>query len=205
MYGYLGPRKEQNFFMNVKAVTHRTKPWILNSFTGITSDMPKSPQIASQFYRYKRSLPNLVGLYAPRSASGLVVISIDKRFPGEGMSAGLEIASNQGLSKVVIVVDKDINILDSSNILHALASRWQPTQSVVIPYARQRLPDPSLAKRGVTSKIIIDATQQLPEEGGPPSWPPVTRNLLQEQSPATFGMVDKKWSEYFLDWPNKGE
>ena len=185
-------------------VTHREKPWILNSFTGITNDMPKSPQIASQFYRYKRSIPNLTGFYSPRSANGMAVISIDKKFPGEGISAGMEFAANHGLSKVVIVVDKDINILDPTNILHAMAARWQPTASVLIPQARQRLPDPSLPKKGLTSKMIIDTTQQFPEEGGPESWAPVSRALLQEQSPQTFGMVDKKWSEYLQNWPGKG-
>ena len=203
MYGYMGPRKDANFFMNVTAVTHRTKPWIFNSFTGITNDMPKSPQIASQFYRYKKTIPNLTNIYTPRSANGLAVLSIDKKFPGEGMSAGLELAANQGLSKVVIVVDKDINILDPNQILHALASRWQPSQSLMVPYTRQRLPDPSLPRRGITSKMIIDATQQLPEEGGPPGWPPVSRNMLEEQAPETFGLVDGKWENYFTDWPNK--
>ncbi|TDI66295.1 MAG: UbiD family decarboxylase [Alphaproteobacteria bacterium] len=204
MYGYLGPKKPGNFFVNVTCVTHREKPWILNSFTGITNDMPKSPQIASQFYRYKKSIPNLTGFYSPRNASGMAVISIDKKFPGEGISAGLEFAANQGLTKVVIVVDKDINILDPTSILHAMAARWQPTASILIPQARQRLPDPSLPTKGLTSKMIIDTTQQFPEEGGPESWAPVSRALLQEQSPQTFDMVDKKWSEYLQNWPGKG-
>ncbi len=205
MYGYLGPMKPGNFFMNVKAVTHRKKPWILNSFTGIFNDMPKSPQLASQFYRYKRTIPNLTGFYSPRTANGMAVISIDKKFAGEGIAAGMELASNHGMSKVVIVVDKDINILDSTNILHALAARWQPSASLMIPITRQRMPDPSLGTKGVTSKMVIDATQQFPEEGGPESWPAVSRTLLEDQSPATFAMVDKNWSEYFIDWPNKGE
>ena len=133
MYGYLGPPKPNNFFMNIKAITHRHKPWVLNSFTGLTCDMPRAPQIASNFFLYKKLIPSLTGLISPRGANGVVVISIDKKFAGEGMAAGQYVAANAGLNKVVIVVDKDLNILDPSQILHALGARWQPSASLLIP------------------------------------------------------------------------
>ena len=41
MYGFQGAGKPENFFMNIKAVTHRRNPWVLNSFTGLTCDMPR--------------------------------------------------------------------------------------------------------------------------------------------------------------------
>ena len=36
MYGFMGLKKNQNFFMNIKAITHRNNPWIVNSFAGVT-------------------------------------------------------------------------------------------------------------------------------------------------------------------------
>jgi 3-polyprenyl-4-hydroxybenzoate decarboxylase len=60
--------------------------------------------------------------------------------------------------------------------------------------------DPSAPKRMLTSKIVIDATQQLPEEGGPKSWPPVSRVALEEKAPGSFKMVDEKWAEYWKNW-----
>jgi 3-polyprenyl-4-hydroxybenzoate decarboxylase len=48
-----------------------------------------------------------------------------------------------------------------------------------------------------SSKIVIDATRQLPSEGGPDSWAPDLRTVMDEQAPEAFQIVDKKWDEYF--------
>jgi len=200
MYGYLGPVKPDNYFMNIKTITHRRNPWVLNSFTGLTCDMPKSPQTASNFFLYKKLIPSLTGFYSPRGANGVTVISIDKRFPGEGITAGQYLAANAGLNKVVIVVDKDINILNPSEILHALGARWQPSASVVIPQSQMFMPDPSRPKWGLSSKIVIDATRQLESEGGPKSWAPLNRDLLNQGAPGVFDLVDSKWESYLKDW-----
>lgn len=200
MYGYLGPPKPNNFFMNIKAITHRRKPWVLNSFTGLTCDMPRAPQAASNFFLYKKLIPSLTGLISPRGANGLIVISIDKKFPGEGMAAGQYVAANTGLNKVVIVVDKDLNILDPSQILHALAARWQPSASLLIPQTQMMMPDPSRPRWGLSSKMVIDATRQLPGEGGPKSWAALNRDLLTQGAPEAFGLVDGRWNDYLKNW-----
>ena len=200
MYGYLGPLKPDNYFINITAITHRKDPWVLNSFTGLTSDMPRSPQVASNFFRYKKLIPSLTGFYSPRGANGVTVISIDKRFPGEGITAGQYLAANAGLNKVVIVVDKDINILNPSEILHALGARWQPSASLLIPQSQMFMPDPSRPKWGLSSKMVIDATRQLESEGGPKSWAPLNRELLKKGAPGVFDLVDGNWDEYLKDW-----
>ena len=46
-----------------------------------------------------------------------------------------------------------------------------------------------------TSKIVIDATLQLPGEGGPASFPRTNRELLTTLAPDAFARVDAKWSE----------
>jgi len=196
MYGYLGAKKAENFFMNIKAVTHRESPWVLNSFTGLTCDMPRAPQTAAELFRYRRLIPRLTGLYSPRGAPGLVIIGIDKRFAGEGLTAGQQLAANPGHNKVVIVVDDDINILDNGEVMHALAARWQPRASLLIPQTQMMMPDPSRPQRGISSKIIIDATRQFPSEGGPKHWPAANRTLLEEAVPGLFEHVDSRWEQY---------
>jgi 4-hydroxy-3-polyprenylbenzoate decarboxylase len=200
MYGYLGDRKPNNFVMDIKAITHRKNPWVLNSFTGLTCDMPRAPQIASNFFLYKKLIPGLTGLNSPRGANGVIVLSIDKKFPGEGMAAGQYVAANAGLNKVVIVVDKDLNILDPSQILHALGARWQPSASLMIPQTQMMMPDPSRPRWGLSSKMVIDATRQLPGEGGPKSWAPLNRKLLVDGAPGAFELVDSRWDEYLKDF-----
>ena len=197
MYGYMGPEESRVFFMNITAITHRHQPWVMNSFTGVTNDMPMSPQLAAEYFRYKAMLPNLTGYYLMPGAFGFAVVSIDKRAPGEGIQTGQTIAATPFGSKTVIVVDKDINILDPHSILHAIGARWQPSAHLFIPQTLQRAPDPSLPHRGLSSKMVIDATRQLPDEGGPAGWPPYSRTLLEENAPESFERIDGKWSEFF--------
>ncbi len=52
-------------------------------------------------------------------------------------------------------------------------------------------------KRGLSSKIVIDATCQLPEEGGPASWPPLSREQLEKECPEAFALVDGQWDSYW--------
>ncbi len=197
LYGYLGKGFSNTFYMNIKAITHRHQPMFFNSFTGVSADMPKGPQTASEFNRYKKLIPNLEALYGPRGAIGVTVISIDKKFVGEGMAAGQHVAASTVWSKVVIVVDKDISVLNPLNVLHALGARWQPSTSLIIPQTQIFIPDPSSPKEKMTSKIVIDATRQFPEEGGPETFPAVSRILLEDGCPDAFELVDSKWDSYF--------
>ena len=55
--------------------------------------------------------------------------------------------------------------------------------------------DPSTIERWKTSKIVIDATRQLPEEGGPENYAELNRTLLEELAPESFAKVDAKWGD----------
>jgi len=199
MYGYMG-KKHKNFYMNVKAITHRKNPIFVNSFTGVTKTTHMIPWQASSFFKLKKLIPNLVDMYDPHEAIGIKVLSINKRFPGQGIAAG-QIAAGLPTGKIFIVVDKDIDVTDITQVLHAVSTRWQPhPATLIIPQGNCFSIDPSMPQRLLTSKIIIDATRQLPAEGGPKSWQPVSRVLLQEKAPESFELVNKKWLEYWKNW-----
>ena len=202
MFGYMG-KEHKNFYMNVKAITHRRNPWVINSFTGITKPTHMVPWQVSSYLKLKKLLPNLVELYSPREAIGLTILSINKRLPGDGMAAGQLAAAARflGTSKIIVVVNKDVDITNITQVLHAMATRWQPhPASLIIPQTWGIPLDPSAPKMFLTSKIIIDATRQLPSEGGPKSWAPVSRVLLDKKSPESFKLVDEKWPEYWKNW-----
>lgn len=201
VYGYLGQLIPQNFIINVKAITHRHNPWFINAFSGATKLRPKAPTEADNYFKYKKIIPNFVDCYSPDEAMGITILSIDKRFPGEGLAAGQIGATSDFFSKVIIVVDKDVDVSRLTQVLHAVGSRWQPHPATMfIKKARGIVLDPSTPVRRLTSKIIIDATKQLPEEGGPDSWPAVSRQLLEEHCPDVFNLVDDKWSDYWKDF-----
>jgi 4-hydroxy-3-polyprenylbenzoate decarboxylase len=186
--------------MNVKAITHRKKPVLENSFTGVTYTTHMIPWQIDSYLKVKEMVPNLVDLYAPREAIGISILSIDKKFPGQGITAG-QLFLGISTSKIAIVVDKDIDVTNLTEVLHAVATRWQPyPASLIMPQIHTMGVDPSMTQRFLTSKIIIDATQQLPEEGGPKSWPEVSRVLLQQMAPQAFDLANKKWPEYWKEW-----
>jgi UbiD family decarboxylase len=201
IYGYIGLKKPANFFMNVRAITHRHRPWIINAFAGITKITMSMPQAVANFVQFRKLMPNLVDLYRPVEANGVVLASIDKRLPGDGMMAGQHIAAGDMFAKAIIVVDKDIDLHDKDQIFHTLGTRWQPHPgSLLIPQTRGFPLDPSAPRRWLTSKMVIDATRQLPAEGGPGQWPAVARVMLEEKSPGTAKLVESRWTEYWKDW-----
>ena len=158
--------------------------------------MIMGPVMAAHYWKLKRLIPNLVSVYQFKEASGVQIVSIDKKFAGEGLQAGQYVVAGS-TCKVAIVVDKDINIQNPLDVLHAIAARWQPMASMLIPQARLTMPDPSLPLRGLSGKMVIDATHQFADEGGPKSWPPLNRDLLVESCPDLMDLVDKKWAKYW--------
>jgi 3-polyprenyl-4-hydroxybenzoate decarboxylase len=108
---------------------------------------------------------------------------------------GKRIAQIVGIAKVVVMVDDDLEVLDRVQMMHALGSRWQPQPATaIIPEMRGMPLDPSLTKRPMTSKIVIDATRQWPEEGGPQNYQALNRAELERLAPDSFGLVDAHWS-----------
>jgi UbiD family decarboxylase len=158
------------------------------------------PWAASNFFKLKKMIPFLVDMYEPHEAIGIKFLSIDKKFPGQGIAAG-QIAAGGPTGKIYIVVDKDIDVTNITEVLHAVSTRWQPhPATLIIPQINVFSVDPSMPQRLLTSKIVIDATRQLPQEGGPQSWPPVSRVLLENKAPESFELVEKNWSEYWKKW-----
>ena len=196
MYGYLGLKKEENFWMNVTAVTHRQQPWLLNSFTGATRGFVTAPLEAFATARLRRAIPGLLDLHSPVEAVGWTFISVDKQKPGQGLEVGKKVAEFVPIAKVVVVVDQEIDVLNRREVLHTVSSRWQPHPASHIFKSLRGMPlDPSSPNRPMSSKIVIDATRQWPEEGGPQVYPERNRTLLLNSMPDVFKRVDEKFGD----------
>ncbi|TDJ44668.1 MAG: UbiD family decarboxylase [Gammaproteobacteria bacterium] len=201
MFGYLGPIKEANFVMHVKKVTHRRNPWFMNALTGMQRGMVTAPMDAAYSIRLKEMVPQFVEYTNPQDTMGIVVMSIDKTGPGQGLEGGMKIAARNPIAKIVIVVDKDINIFDRTDVMFAVGSRWQPNPaSTIIDDTFGLMTDPSQVKYARTSKIVIDATRQLPGEGGKEVFPKTNRELLKEGAPDAFAQVQELFGEALANW-----
>lgn len=204
MFGYMGPAKEANFWLNVTAVTHRRDPWIMNAYTGMQRGMVTSPQDALYDAFLRRSIPNLVEIYQPQDTMGVAILSIDKNAPGQGLAAGKVVAERNPIAKVVIVVEKDIDVMDRTQVMFAMGSRWQPYPATeIFKDLTGIITDPSQPTQGRTSKIVIDATRQLPAEGGRADFPPTNRQLLEQGAPEAFALVDKLYGPALRRWGSR--
>ena len=204
MYGYLGLKKAGNFVMEVTCITHRRQPWILNQFTGATRGFCTAPLEAFSFLRLKKSIPDAVAFHSPVEWTGISILAIDKTGPGQGLEAGRKIATFVPITKVCIVVDKDVDVLNRTEVMQAVGARWQPYPAAEIIREARGMPlDPSAPKRPMSSKIVIDATRQLPEEGGPAMYPERNRDLLARLAPESFRLVGRNWESYLGGWKRR--
>jgi len=201
MFGYLGPYKEENYVIEITSITHRRDPWIMNAFTGMQRGMVTAPMDALYAVSLSKSIPGFVEYTNFQDMMGVIVVSINKSEAGEGMKAGMAIARRNPIAKVVIVVDSDINILDKSQVLFAVGSRWQPyPASAVIEDTWGLQTDPSQPIPGRTSKMVIDATRQLAAEGGREVFPETNRALLESGAPGVMAKVEQQLGDILNNW-----
>jgi 4-hydroxy-3-polyprenylbenzoate decarboxylase len=201
MFGYLGARKAENFFLDVTCVTHRRDPWVVNMYTGLQRGMVTAPSDALADWQLRQSVPAVLESYLPQDTMGVYVVSVDKTAAGQGMKAGLDIAKFVPIAKVVIVVDKDIDVMDKTQVLFAVGSRWQSEKALsILKDQRGLITDPSLVSTRVTDKLVIDATRQLPEEGGRAEFPSTNRALLEQAAPQVFAEVDRRYGTALKSW-----
>ena len=202
MLGYIG-EPAPNHFMTVNAITHRKKPWVYNIWPGIGGAYLTWPWQVGHFARLKRIMPNLVKLHMPPDIPSMVIACINKRLPGEGIEAGLLIMGYRmiGFSKkMIIILDKDVDPTDLTRVMHAVTTRWQPwPASLTVRQTFSFMIDPSTQRNALSSKILIDATRQLPAEGGPREFAEDNRTVMEERAAGAFALVDQRWDEYFAD------
>ena len=202
MYGYLGRKKDENFWMNITAITYRKDPWLMNQFTGATRGYVTAP-VSSLFNEsFSKMIPGLIEINQPVDTTGWCFIKIKKTEPGQGLKAGKRLASIVPLFKVTIVVDEDVDVLNWYEVGLAVGARYTPATATEIFAGRGMPLDPSGNEedRYASSKLVIDATRQLPEEGGPAVYPELNRTLLAELAPDAFATVMENWGDVINGW-----
>ncbi|ACB39712.1 UbiD family decarboxylase [Pyrobaculum neutrophilum] len=122
-------------------------------------------------------MPEVVDLNLPMYGlfQGVAIVSIRKRYPGQGkkvMFALWGLGHMLSLTKVVVVVDHDVDVHDLNEVVFAIAQRVDPQRDVVVVQgAHVDVLDTGSPVPGYGSKLGIDATRKLPEEYGGMPWP----------------------------------
>jgi 4-hydroxy-3-polyprenylbenzoate decarboxylase len=192
--GYMGAIYEKAFVMTVNTVTHRKDPWITNDFTGVSRPLIEQPGAALTVSQFKRFFPQISDY---RYMDSVTWFRVRKTEPGQALEIGKKIANMIPVFKIIIMVDEDIDLWSDADRFRAFATRWQPAPaSHIFSDLMPTMPlETSAPQTGMTSKIIIDATRQWPEEGGPKDFPRFSRDILENEAPDIFAALNEKWGD----------
>ncbi len=141
-------------------------------------------------------IPEIVDVNLPPEGlfHGIAIVSIKKKYPGHARKVihSLWGLGQMAFTKIIIVVDEDVNVHDIGEVMYAVASTVDPKRDVmivdndVVDALDHTSPHPP-----VGSKMGIDATRKWKEECGY-EWPERT-----EPDPKISELVERRWNEYF--------
>lgn len=159
--------------MRISAITHRRDPLYLSTITGRP---PDEPSVIGEVFNdlalpvIRAQIPEVRDLWLPPAACSyrIAVVSIDKRYPGQArrvMMALWGMLAQFSYTKMVIVVDADINARNWDDIAWALATRMDPARDVmVLDSTPMDYLDFASPREGLAGKIGIDATTKIGAE-----------------------------------------
>ncbi len=168
-----------DLFFNITCITHRKNP-IYNAFISQfpPSESSKLRTIATsaaiyKFLKHDANIPTVLEVYMHENsgAAQICLIKMDKAHSAQSwqaLSAAHSLLPND--CKIVIVVDKDIDIRDTDSVFWALCYRMQPEHDIKVMPGKMHATDPSVAPpkpEGTTerlpgSALLIDATMKWP-------------------------------------------
>lgn len=154
--------------IKVDVITRRRDPIIFeNLYTGRPwteiDFLQALNTCVAPFKQMKAEFPEVDALNAMYSHGYGAVISSKMRFGGFGKTLAMRLLSTpHGIvyPKFIIVVDEDVDPFDLKQVMWAILVRFRPERDlVVIPNAPGSTVDPAHLVRGITTKVIIDATK----------------------------------------------
>ncbi|MDI9610076.1 MAG: menaquinone biosynthesis decarboxylase [Archaeoglobales archaeon] len=139
--------------------------------------------------------PEIVDLNLPIEAGfhNLAIVSIRKRYPGQAKKVMFSLwgTGMLSLTKILIVVDSDVNVQNLSEVLWAVTTRFDPAKDVLlIPPSPTDALDHSAYLPNLAGKLGIDATKKLKEEGYEREWAEAI-----EMSPEVKKAIGSLWTE----------
>ncbi|MGZ8488826.1 MAG: UbiD family decarboxylase [Candidatus Binatia bacterium] len=180
--GYLMVEREFRSVIEVKAITMRRNA----IFTAILVGLPPSESngisrtcremMLYNFLRYSCAMPEVLEVACPEMGGGWNwwVIRMSKSHPSKPRQALHAASGMDPTSKMIIVVDEDIDPKDPDMVMWAMSFAMQPHQDVEISTGRSPLLDPSAHSlmRGREERsfpgavgcsgLLIDATRKGP-------------------------------------------
>jgi 4-hydroxy-3-polyprenylbenzoate decarboxylase len=128
---------------------------------------------------FKMNFPEIVDIALPAEGvfHNLVVVSIQKQFPYHAMKVmhGLWGMGQMMFTKIIVVVDADVNVHNTREVLFRLCANIDPERDIIFTKGPADVLDHATPVLGFGSKMGIDATHKLPGEANTRPWPPIIK------------------------------
>jgi 4-hydroxy-3-polyprenylbenzoate decarboxylase len=129
---------------------------------------------------FKMNFPEIVDIALPAEGvfHNLVVVSIKKEFPYHAMKVmhSLWGMGQMMFTKMIMVVDEDVNVHDTREVLFRLCANIDPERDTIFTKGPADVLDHATPIIGFGSKMGIDATHKLPGEANTRPWPPIIKS-----------------------------
>ncbi|MDG1893178.1 MAG: UbiD family decarboxylase [Verrucomicrobiota bacterium] len=167
---------------HVTAITHREDAVYPATIVGIPP--------MEDFYMGKASLqlflpvfrmnfPEIMDIALPAEGvfHNLVFVSIKKTYPMQAYKImhGLWGMGQMMFAKYIVVVDEDVNVHNTSEVLFRLCANTEPRRDAMFTRGPSDVLDHATDLMGVGSKLGFDATRKLAGEGFQREWPPLIK------------------------------
>jgi 4-hydroxy-3-polyprenylbenzoate decarboxylase len=127
----------------------------------------------------KMNFPELVDLALPAEGvfHNLVFVSIKKSYPMQAYKImhGLWGMGQMMFTKYIVVVDDDVDVHNTSEVLFRLCATTDPQRDSIFTRGPADVLDHATTELAIGTKLGIDATKKLPGEGFKREWPPLIK------------------------------
>ena len=187
---------------HLTCMTQRKSPVYLTTVVGVPPMEDYYLGLASErlfLPLIRKTLPEIVDMHfpAPGIFHNIVLVSIDKRYPGHArkiMNAFWGLGQLM-FSKTIIVVDKDVDVQNEAEVAWIVGTHYDPMRDV--QFTRGPVDDLEDASDlpAYGSKMGIDATRKWPSEGFTRPWPKriVTSEPAARRAEQLWEQISKGW------------
>jgi len=163
---------------HLTCITQRKKPIYLTTVVGVPPMEDYYLGLASErifLPMIRKTLPEIVDMHFPAQGifHNLVIVSIDKRYPGHArkiMNAFWGLGQLM-FSKTIVVVDNDVDVHDVGQVAWIVGTHMDPLRDIQMTKGPVDDLDDAADLPAYGGKMGIDATKKWASEGYTRSWP----------------------------------
>jgi len=128
---------------------------------------------------FRMNFPEIIDIALPAEGvfHNMVFVSIKKTYPMQAFKImhGLWGMGQMMFSKYIVVVDDDVDVHNTSDVLFRLCANTDPQRDAIFTKGPADVLDHATPELAMGSKLGFDATKKLAGEGFKRDWPPIIK------------------------------